>query len=151
MNNWYILYNGQQIGPMSENELLAYNPTPDTMVWHEGLAEWQPVYNFPSLMARINEQANLPRNPNVPPAYAPARTDKDKIVAGLLAIFLGFFGVQYFYIGKTSGGIYCLLLSIVTCGIWEIVSFIHGILMLTMSQRDFEDKYVLSRSGFPLF
>lgn len=151
MSNWYILYNGQQIGPMSVNELLAYNPTPDTMVWREGMAEWQPAYNFPELMTRINEQGGVPRNPNVPPAYSSAKTDKDKLVAGLLAIFLGFFGLQYFYIGKTTGGIYCLLLSIVTCGLWEIISFIQGILMLTMSQRDFENKYVLSPSAFPLF
>lgn len=39
MNNWYILYNGQQIGPMNENALLAYNPTPNTMVWQEGMPE----------------------------------------------------------------------------------------------------------------
>lgn len=149
MNNWYIHSNGQQIGPMSENELLAYNPTPNTMVWHEGLAEWQPVYKFPELMARISEQNGVPRNPHIPPTFG--RTGKDRIAAGLLAIFLGFFGVQYFYVGKTAGGIYCLLLSIITCGIWEVVSFIQGILMITMTQQEFENKYVLSDSTFPLF
>ena len=49
-----------------------------------------------------------------------------------------------------SGGL-VLLLTIVTCGLWSIISFIQGILMLTMTQQDFENKYVLSTSTFPIF
>ena len=147
MNNWYILYNGQQIGPMNENALLAYNPTPNTMVWQEGMPEWQPIYMFPNLMDKLNSK----NGGGVPPMYNTARTDKDKLAAGLLAIFLGSLGIQDFYLGKTSGGIICLLLTIVTCGLWSIISFIQGILMLTMTQQDFENKYVLSTSTFPIF
>lgn len=147
MNNWYILYNGQQIGPMNENALLAYNPTPNTMVWQEGMPEWQPLYMFPNLMDKLNSK----NGGGVPPMYNTARTDKDKLAAGLLAIFLGCFGIQYFYLGKTTGGIICLLLTLVTCGLWSIISFIQGILMLTMTQQDFENKYVLSTSTFPIF
>ena len=116
MNNWYILYNGQQIGPMNENALLAYNPTPNTMVWQEGMPEWQPIYMFPNLMDKLNSK----NGGGVPPMYNTARTDKDKLAAGLLAIFLGSLGIQYFYLGKTSGGIICLLLTIVTCGIYGL-------------------------------
>ena len=57
----------------------------------------------------------------------------------------------YFYVGKVAGGFICLLLSVITCGIWNIVTLIQGILMLTMSQADFEKKYVLNNSTFPLF
>ena len=72
-------------------------------------------------------------------------------MCGVLAIVLGTLGVHYFYLGKIGGGIICLLLSIVTCGLWGIVTLIQGIMMLTMSQAEFERKYVLSTSTFPLF
>lgn len=76
---------------------------------------------------------------------------KSRGVAALLAIFLGCFGVQYFYLGKTSGGVITILLSLVTCGAWEIVTLIQGVLMLCMTNTEFRRKYVLTQSSFPLF
>lgn len=76
---------------------------------------------------------------------------KSRGVAGLLAILLGAFGVHYFYVGKTVGGFLCLLLSIVTCGLWEIIAIIQGIIMMTMRSEEFEQKYVYSQSTMPLF
>lgn len=76
---------------------------------------------------------------------------KSRGVAGLLAIFLGGLGIHYFYCGKGGGGAICILLSVVTCGIWTILTLIQGIMMLTMSCDDFERKYVYSQSTFPLF
>lgn len=76
---------------------------------------------------------------------------KSRGVAGLLAIFLGGLGVQYFYLGKIAGGLFTILLTVVTCGLWEIVTLIQGILMLCMNNSDFRRKYVLSTSTFPLF
>lgn len=76
---------------------------------------------------------------------------KSRGVAALLAIFLGGLGVQYFYLGKTTGGLLTILLTIVTCGIWEIITLIQGILMLCMDNRTFCQKYVNSTSTMPLF
>lgn len=76
---------------------------------------------------------------------------KSRGVAALLAIFFGSLGVQYFYLGKTSGGIITILLSLVTCGLWNIITLIQGILMLCMSNDEFRRKYVLSPSTMPLF
>lgn len=38
-----------------------------------------------------------------------------------------------------------------TCGLWGIVELIQGIMMLTMSQEEFDRKYVNSTSFMPLF
>ena len=76
---------------------------------------------------------------------------KSRVVAGLLAIFLGYLGVQYFYMDKIAAGIISIVLSIVTCGLWSVVTLIQGILMLTMTDRQFDDKYVYTVSTFPLF
>lgn len=72
-------------------------------------------------------------------------------IAALFAILLGSIGVQYFYLGKISAGIITILLTIVTCGLWEIVMLIQGVLMFCMSNQEFRQKYVLSNSALPLF
>ena len=76
---------------------------------------------------------------------------KDKIVAGLLAIFLGGLGIHYFYMGKTVAGILSIVFTLVSCGIWQVVMFIQGVLMLTMTDEAFRGKYVGNDSTFPLF
>ncbi len=76
---------------------------------------------------------------------------KDKLVAGLLAILLGYFGIHYFYLGKVGAGVLTIVLSCCTCGIWSVLMLIQGILMLTMTQADFNAKYVDSDKTFPLF
>lgn len=54
-------------------------------------------------------------------------SDKSKMVAGLLQIFLGTFGIGRFYTGHTGLAVAQLLLGWITCGIWPLVD---GILML---------------------
>ena len=76
---------------------------------------------------------------------------KDKTVAGLLAIFLGTLGIQYFYLGKTTAGILTIVISLCSCGLWSLLMFIQGILMLTMSDEVFNEKYVNNDKTFPLF
>lgn len=76
---------------------------------------------------------------------------KSRGVCALLAIILGGLGVQYFYLGKIGGGFITILLTIVTCGLWEVVTLIQGILMFCMTNADFRRKYVLSNSTLPLF
>lgn len=168
MNEWYILYNGQQVGPMTRDQLLSYGLTPNTQVWCTGMPQWAPVYTIPELMSLINNPYPNPGpnpcpNPNPGPGPRPApgpnpyingdvnTTGKDKTVAGILAILIGTLGIQYFYCGKVAGGLITILLSVVTCGAWWIVTLIQGIMMLTMTQAQFEQKYVNTPNTFPLF
>ena len=63
-------------------------------------------------------------------------SDKSKLVAGLLGIFLGGFGVGRFYIGDTKTGVLQLVVSVLTCGIGGIWGFIDGILLLVRGGVD---------------
>ena len=75
---------------------------------------------------------------------------KSRGICALLAIFLGTFGVQYFYVGKTGAGIISLVLGLCSCGIWSTICIIQGILMFVMTNEQFEQKYVFSRSFMPI-
>lgn len=76
---------------------------------------------------------------------------KSRGVAALLAIFLGAFGVHYFYLGKTGAGLLCILLTLVSCSLWSMLTFVQGIYMLCINNEQFREKYVTTSSSFPLF
>lgn len=65
--------------------------------------------------------------------------EKNKIVAGLLALFLGGFGIHKFYLGRVGLGIVYLLFC--WTGIPTIIAFIEGILYFCMSEEKFIKKY----------
>ena len=69
-----------------------------------------------------------------------------KLVAGLLAILLGGFGVHKFYLGYTKEGVIQLLLSLVCVG--GILGIIEGILYLTKSDAEFVATYVTGKKGW---
>lgn len=76
---------------------------------------------------------------------------KSRGVAALLCFLLGGLGAHYFYLNKVGGGLICLALTACTCGIWGIILLIQTIKFFTMSQEEFETKFVNSQSTFPLF
>ncbi len=86
-----------------------------------------------------------------PIASRTVKDRKDKTVAGLLAIFLGGLGIQYFYLGKTTAGIITIVISLCSCYIWSVLMLVQGILMLTMSEDSFREKFVDTDKTFPLF
>lgn len=63
-------------------------------------------------------------------------SDKTKLVAGLLGIFLGGFGVGRFYTGHTGLGVAQLLVSVFTCGFGAIWGLIDGIMILVNGGTD---------------
>ena len=76
-----------------------------------------------------------------PPGIFSAATPngKSKFVAALLALFLGGFGIHKFYLGKVGWGIAYLLFC--WTFIPALVGFIEGILLLVMSDSEFDTKY----------
>ncbi|HEY2370871.1 MAG TPA: TM2 domain-containing protein [Polyangiaceae bacterium] len=58
-------------------------------------------------------------------------SDKSKMTAGLLQIFLGSFGVGRFYLGYTGLGIAQIAVVWLTCGFGSIWTLIDGIMILT--------------------
>lgn len=78
--------------------------------------------------------------------------DKSKVVAGLLAIFLGMFGIHKFYLGYTDAGVTMLLVSIlgsivVMVGpvVMGTIGLIEGIIYLTRPDEQFYETYVAGR------
>jgi TM2 domain-containing membrane protein YozV len=71
-----------------------------------------------------------------------------KMVAGLLGILLGGFGVHKFYLGYTKEGAIQIVVTLVTCGIGAILGLIEGIIYLTKSDEEFVATYVNGRKGW---
>jgi TM2 domain-containing membrane protein YozV len=69
-------------------------------------------------------------------AYGRPLSDKSKLTAGLLQLFVGGFGVGRFYLGYTNIGVAQLLVTLVTCGIGSIWGLIDAIMILTNKVPD---------------
>ncbi len=65
---------------------------------------------------------------------------KNRIVAAVLAMFLGGIGIHKFYCGKVAKGILCILFC--WTYIPSIIAFIEGIVYLTESDETFNVKHV---------
>lgn len=93
---------------------------------------------------------------NIFPLSVPAETGKkNKIVAGLLAIFLGGLGIHKFYLGFAGPGVIMLLVwlfgwilfGIPTLIMW-IISLIEGIIYLTKDDDAFTETYEVQKKGW---
>ena len=67
---------------------------------------------------------------------------KDKTAAGIFGILLGGLGVHQFYLGSIGTGFILIAATLMTCGIGGVVlGLIEGIILLTMSDDDFNKRY----------
>lgn len=83
-------------------------------------------------------------NQSSPTAYTAEQKSK-KLVAGILGILLGGFGIHKFYLGYTKEGIIQIVITFVTCGAGSLVGLVEGILYLTKSDDEFVATYVVGR------
>jgi TM2 domain-containing membrane protein YozV len=79
--------------------------------------------------------APVPSGYGVDP-YGQPLSDKSKLAAGLLQIFLGGFGVGRFYTGHTGMAIGQIAATWLTCGIGGIWPLIDGIMILANGGTD---------------
>ena len=70
---------------------------------------------------------------------AVAPNGKNKLAAALFALFLGWIGIHKFYLGQIGMGIVYVLFC--WTAIPAIVGFIEGILLIVMSDDEFNRKY----------
>lgn len=86
-------------------------------------------------------------------AFAETTGSNKKILAGVLAILLGAFGVHKFILGYTKEGIIMLAITLIigafTCGIGAsavgIIGLIEGIIYLTKSDEEFFNTYQVGK------
>ena len=131
--------------------------TRETYVWATGMAEWlpadrvtelKPVFSATQAFAAPPPPPNIPRIPNpqatpartftqdpysTPPGafgapYSPIRSDRNRVVAGILPMLLP--GVGRIYLGYAAYGVLQLLFT--ACfAVGYLWSFIDGIIILT--------------------
>ena len=83
------------------------------------------------------------------------KRDCNHVMAGLFGILLGAFGIHKFYMGQTQMGCLYIVAGVVTCGfgfaITCVVGIVEGIIYLSMTQAQFEQKYILNPPKSPEF
>jgi TM2 domain-containing membrane protein YozV len=73
-------------------------------------------------------------------------------VFALLALIGGSIGLHYFYANKVGAAVLTIILVMITCGVWAIIPVIQGIIALwTMTNEEFDRKFIATNSFFPMF
>src|SRR3954464_3773232 len=169
---YYFAVNDQQRGPIELAELIALRLPGSTLVWREGMSDWQRMDSLaefsqspgtsaaessppPVTPPPIGAQPFTP--PPMSPPYAspigygsaPPRDDSKRIMAGIFGIVMGGLGIHKFILGYTGAGLIMLLITIFTCGwggiVFHVIGLIEGIIYLTKGQEEFYQTYVVNR------
>lgn len=142
MRYFYVDANNQSVGPYPLDVMQALRVAgtvkEDTLVCEEGGSEWKPC-----------GQVMVAPSPPTPPAIptpapptegtsAPAASKKSYLATWLLCLFLGYFGIHRFYVGKIKLGL-LQLFTLGACGVWVLVDLI---LILANAMRDGEGRQV---------
>ena len=71
--------------------------------------------------------------------------ENKKVLAGILGILIGAFGIHKFVLGYKKEGLIMLLCTVFTCGIlgaiMSIVGLVEGIIYLTKTDQEFYQTY----------
>lgn len=148
---------GQTYGPVPRSELDQWcregRLVASTQVLRAGGSQWQWATDLYPHLAQTTSQPSTNSsygrpvtNPGFSPyggqvnPYSPGgyggglpMSDKSRVAAGLLGIFLGAYGIHRFYLGDASTGVIQILVTIVTCGFGGLWGFIEGIMILSGS------------------
>lgn len=80
--DFFMIENGKQAGPMTIAQLAERHITSETLVWREGMADWEPAWKVPELRYILkeqhsqntpNQQGEGPAVPPIPPSYGEGR------------------------------------------------------------------------------
>ena len=162
--SYHIVINGQQQGPFEVEQLRARGIRPDTLVWKDGMGDWQRADAVPELRHLFASAPATAVAPGPPPTAQPygghpqppvhhygmaTPLSSNRIAAGILAIVIGPLGIHKFILGYTGAGLIMLLVSVLTCGIgaivMQIIGIIEGIIYLTKTDEQFHHEYVANR------
>jgi len=153
---YYMADGNVQKGPFALEQLLGQGMRRETLVWREGMPQWQKAESVPELVGLFGsggyaQQHFVPPPPPAgggfvqppptgaglgqPPGQYPsaprfdaAAANSQKIAAGICGILIGSLGVHKFILGMTGPGLVMLLVSILSCGMAWPVMHIIGII-----------------------
>jgi TM2 domain-containing membrane protein YozV len=161
---YYIATDNQQRGPFPKEHLFANGLRPDTLIWTDGMGQWQradSVADVATLFAPPAAPAAPPPLFNPQPGYATplsyrgapvSSVNSTKLAAGLCGIFLGGLGIHKFILGYKGAGITMLLVSIcsffILYPIMHLIGLIEGIVYLTKSDAEFYQTYVARKKAW---
>jgi len=107
----------------------------------------QPPYGYPPY-----GQPGYGPAPYGYPTTRPPYDSSKKILAGILGILLGAFGIHKFVLGYVAEGVIMLLVTVLTCGIggavMGVIGLVEGIIYLTKSDEEFYYRYVVGKKGW---
>ena len=122
---------GWRVGPAAAATARPPPPPPAVRPARPAAVRPGPARPAGRLPAAAGGYAPNPAAPyGVHPVTGIPYSDKSKLVAGLLQILLGGFGIGRFYIGDTKIGVWQIVVTILTCGIGALWGLIDGIMML---------------------
>lgn len=100
---------------------------------------------------------NPPASNNTNSVFNDGPSGKSRGVAALLAFFLGGLGAHYFYLGKPGPAVMNILcvtvgwvLFFIPVAIISILNIIQTIMMLSLTQEEFERRYVYTKNFIPI-
>jgi TM2 domain-containing membrane protein YozV len=151
--DWYYAVDGRQAGPVAETllkQLIGSGQIrAQDLVWRDGMAEWQSAASVPGLLVPVT--GTIPGAP-----VLPARPESKRVLAGVMGILFGAFGVHKFIIGLTTPAIIMLLISliggVVTCGlaygVMHVIGLVEGIIYLSKSDAEFHQTYIVEQKAW---
>ena len=153
--SYYMADGSVQKGPFPAEHLISQGLKRDTLVWREGMPQWQKAESVPELAHLFStggyaQQHYAPPPPPPgggyvqpppaapyaqaamqypsPPGFDQSTANSQKIAAGICGILIGSLGVHKFILGMTGPGLVMLLVSLISCGAAWPVMHIIGII-----------------------
>ena len=159
---YYIAIGSEQRGPFPKEQLLSQGLRPESMVWTDGMAQWQRADSIPELAALVRGPAATQPRPHTTRAYPyaasslanslPQISTAPRSPRGSAESSLAIFGIHKFILGLNSAGVTMLLISLLTCGIGAVVmavfGIIEGIIYLSKSDAEFYQTYMVQKKAW---
>jgi TM2 domain-containing membrane protein YozV len=153
---WYLSHDGKQsFGPYTTEQMKEFagegRLQANSKVWRDGMPDWVDARTLPDLFGGRTPP------PPMPGAYhgqsaALQEANSKKILAGILGIMLGMFGVHKFVLGFTGAGIAMAAITLCTFFIASpviyIIGLIEGIIYLTKSDEEFYQTYIVGKKAW---